>query len=181
MKRLESSFFLRDTELVARELIGTVLTHEVEGEERKVRLVETEAYLGELDPAAHSYRGPTKRNAAMFEEGGILYVYFIYGMHWCANIVTEGKGRGRAVLLRAGIADDGHRIDGPARLTKYLGLTGADTGRSVLKDGLALHVDDDSASWRSRILVTPRIGITRAADLPLRFVVPRIRDASRRA
>ena len=156
-----------------------------------MRLLETEAYLGSTDAAAHSYRGITPRTKPMFEEGGILYVYFIYGMHWCANIVTEGRGLGHAVLLRAGrrqgeggrrksesrVRTNELRIDGPARLVNYLGLTGDDTGRSVLTKGFGVYEDSETDRYRARIQVTPRIGITKAADLPLRFVVPPALDA----
>jgi DNA-3-methyladenine glycosylase len=108
----------------------------------------------------------------MFEQGGILYVYFIYGMHWCANIVTEEAGKGRAVLLRAAIDEEGQRIDGPARLTKALGWNGDDNYRSVLSEDLSIYEDAETESFRQGIVVTPRIGITKAADRPLRFVVP---------
>ncbi len=100
-------------------------------------IVETEAYGGSNDPASHAFRGPTKRNEIMFGPAGYLYVYFIYGMHWCMNVVTGESGDASAVLLRAGVLyasapknqDDGAiALRGPGNLTKGLGITGADNG-----------------------------------------------------
>jgi DNA-3-methyladenine glycosylase len=100
-QKLLRSFYLRPTLAVARELLGKYIVRKNDGESLIGMIVEVEAYLGLKDPASHTYRGKTKRNEVMFKEGGHLYVYFTYGMHFCANIVTEEEGIGHAVLLRA--------------------------------------------------------------------------------
>lgn len=164
-------FYRRPTEEVAHDLIGCWFSHRVDGTWRRIRLVETEAYLPEDDPACHAFRGVTPRTRPMFEPGGILYVYFIYGMHWCANVVTDARGKGAAVLLRAGITPEGKRIDGPGRLARYLGLTGDDNGRRITSAGLRIQADDRTVQFQKHIHRTPRIGITRAVELPLRFLV----------
>jgi DNA-3-methyladenine glycosylase len=99
--KLPRSFYDRDTTLVARELLGALLVHCVEGVERVGRIVEVEAYLGPHDLAAHSARGLTPRTRLLFGPPGYAYVYLVYGLHWCMNIVTEREGHGAAVLLRA--------------------------------------------------------------------------------
>src|SRR4051794_23121535 len=100
-QRLSRQFYERDTILVARELLGTTLVHVVEGVERAGRVVEVEAYLGPHDLAAHSSKGLTPRTRALFGPPGHAYVYLVYGLHWCMNVVTEREGHGSAVLLRA--------------------------------------------------------------------------------
>ncbi len=101
MKKLPRSFYLRPTITIAKDLLGRYLVRRIKGKTLVGKIVETEAYLGEQDPASHAYRGRTDRNKVMFREGGFLYVYFTYGMHYCCNIVTENEGKARAVLLRA--------------------------------------------------------------------------------
>jgi DNA-3-methyladenine glycosylase len=142
---LPRSFFARDPRVIAPELLGVVVENEVDGVRVGVRLTEVEAYLGEgEDPASHSHRGPTPRNAVMFGPPGHAYVYFTYGMHWCANVSCRPVGVSGGVLLRAGEVVSGldsarsrriaarRDVDlarGPARLASALGLTGADNGR----------------------------------------------------
>lgn len=156
---------------------------------RSGRIVETEAYLALEDPAAHSFKGPTKRNATMWGEPGHLYVYFSYGMHWCCNPTC---GDGRAVLLRAlapleGIeamrADrpkarrDRDLTNGPARLTQALGITGEDDGNDLV--GGRIVIVDDGTPPPERPVATPRIGITKAAEHHWRFYVPGEQHVSR--
>src|SRR5258706_407592 len=101
LKKLPRSFYLCPTLTVATELLGKYLVRKLRTDTLVGKIVEVEAYLGEKDPASHAYRGKTKRNEVMFRKGGHLYVYFTYGMHFCANIVTEDEGIGHAVLIRA--------------------------------------------------------------------------------
>jgi len=101
LQKIPREFYLRQTLSVARDLLGLFFVRKIGRELLIGRIVEVEAYLGEKDPASHAYRGRTERNEVMFREGGQLYVYFTYGMHFCCNVVTESEGRGRAVLIRA--------------------------------------------------------------------------------
>src|SRR5258707_11926588 len=132
-RRLPRSFYDRDTTLVAQELLGKHLVHVVAGEARIGRIVETEAYLGPHDLAAHSARGLTPRTKVMFGPPGHAYVYLIYGMHWCMNVVTEEEGHASAVLLRAlePIANLDGRTQGPALLCKAMGIDGRQNGADL--------------------------------------------------
>ena len=182
---LPLAFYARPTLEVARDLIGKTLSRRTaEGVTAGV-IVETEAYVAAIDPAAHGYRGKTPRNAVMFGPPGRAYVYFTYGMHHCLNIVTEGEGVAAAVLLRAleptaGIAlmrsRRGERIAdrdlarGPGRLCAALALTLADNGLDLCGDALWLE-DTPDFPPNAPIAATPRIGIAQAADWPWRFVL----------
>jgi DNA-3-methyladenine glycosylase len=154
---------------------------------RWARIVEVEAYAWH-DPASHSYGGVRPRNAVMYGPPGRLYVYFSYGMHWCANVVTGPTGSGQAVLLRAAeplggleamAAARGTTRDlcrGPARLAQALGIDQADNGRALTSAsrrpvGAVLILDDGTAPPAAPA-VGPRVGITRAADVPWRWWVP---------
>jgi DNA-3-methyladenine glycosylase len=146
------------------------------------RIIEVEAYRAD-DPASHSFRGRTPRNAAMFGEPGTLYVYFTYGMHWCANVVTGAAGEGAAVLLRAlqpvdGIelmrARRGGRSDianGPAKLCQALAIGPEHDATDLLGEG-SVRLVDDGVAPPAVARVGPRIGITKATDQPWRFRVP---------
>ena len=178
---LGRAFFARGALEVAPDLLHKVL---VVGD-RSVRITETEAYLSD-DPASHSFRGPTPRTAVMFGPAGVLYVYFTYGMHWCANVVTGADGVGEAVLLRAGLPltgvdamravrkaarRDRDLTNGPAKLAQALGLDGTANGVDLLVDSAEIRIADDASPAPATIVTTPRIGITKAVDRPWRFLV----------
>jgi DNA-3-methyladenine glycosylase len=165
-ERLRGAFFDRPTERVAWELLGVELSVRAPEGWRTVRIVETEAYVGN-DPANHAYRGPTERNRSMFGPPGTLYVYRIHRVV-CANIVTR---RGEAVLLRAGapLTPALSNTSGPGRLCRALGLTLADDGADVAKgERVALA---PGVIPRGPIVLGPRVGIRRAADRRLRFAI----------
>ena len=187
---LPRRFYQRDPRDVAPELLNKVL---VRGN-RSGRIVEAEAYVGGLDPAAHAYRGKTRRNATMFGPPGHLYVYFSYGMHWCCNPVCGDEGEGVAVLLRAlapveGIdamravrpaaKRDRDLCNGPARLTQALGITGPDDGADLVTGDQCITIVDDGIPPPADPVCTPRVGITKAADEPWRWYVPGDPNVSR--
>jgi len=172
---------------VAADLIGCRLVHRLPGRQRLIlRIVEVEAYRGDgSDAASHAHRGQTPRNATMFGPAGRLYAYRSYGIHTCVNVVCGKPGQASAVLLRAGEPLDGlsrmrelrgldaqaaaERIArGPGRLAAALGLGLRDDGRSLLHTPLTLHPPETSAH-AARIERGPRVGITKATDLPDRF------------
>jgi DNA-3-methyladenine glycosylase len=139
------------------------------------QIVETEAYLGESDRACHSWHGYTARTAPMYEEPGRAYLYFVYGMHWCLNVVTEEPGRPCAVLLRALAPVQGieGRADGPGRICRALGLDG-EWNRADLVGG-PLRIAEGQQVHPSQIAVAPRVGVAYAGDWaerPLRFFWP---------
>jgi len=187
---------VRDPRLVAPDLLGLVLRRG----ERAGRIVEVEAYCGEEDPAAHTYRGRTTRNATMFGRAGLLYVYRSYGLHWCANVVCGEEGEGLAVLVRAlqpleGIEEmraartAGRRIGapavpdrdlcrGPGRLCAALGLSGAHDGADLLSGAEGVRLEDDD--WcASPIKQGIRVGISVAADRPWSWWVSGAPEVSR--
>jgi DNA-3-methyladenine glycosylase len=181
---LPVSFFNRPAEQVARELLGTRVISLVDGERTIGRIVETEAYLGYDDPASHGYRHRrNQRNAALFGSPGTWYVYLSYGMHWCANLVCEEEGKASAVLLRAleplegiemmrhrrGCVADRELCSGPGKLCQALGITRSLDGASM-SNGLVLVAPPEDGP-PPVIVTSPRIGITKAADWPLRFTV----------
>lgn len=181
---LAPSFYDRPTELVARELLGAVLECRTPDGVTRGRIVETEAYLGPEDEACHAVAGLTERTRHLFGPPGISYVYFIYGMYWCFNAVTREQGHGAAVLVRAVHPVDGVELmrarrpkakrdrdltNGPGKLCLAMGIVGAMSGRSLRTPPLLVRAGD--AVPDDAVQVTPRIGITRAADLPLRYLV----------
>lgn len=180
---LSPSFYDRDTAVVARELLGAVLEHRTRGGVASGVIVETEAYLGPHDPACHAAAGLTPRTRALHGPPGTAYVYFVYGMHWCVNAVTLGAGHGSAVLIRALDPLDGLPLmrrrrrgrpdrelaSGPARLCQALGIDGDLNGARL--DRGALRILAGRPVPDAVVRVTPRVGITRAAHWPLRFVV----------
>lgn len=183
---LPQTFYEQDTITVAKRLLGCYLVH-LEGEETTLgRIVETEAYLVH-DPAAHSFIGKTKRNSVLFGPVGHAYVYFIYGMHYCFNVVTGREGMGEAVLIRAleplqGILVMRKRrrtqkltllCNGPARLTEALAITLSYNGISLFDGPLQMRSSESLPSSAplgdADIVQTTRIGIVKARELPLRF------------
>lgn len=188
---LSREFFTRTPRRVARDLLGKVLVRQnPTSEPLTARIVEVEAYLGEQDPAAHAAAGRTLRNAVLFGPPGHAYVYFIYGNHYCLNVSCEPEGRAGCVLFRAlepvsGLASmaDLRRIhiasdkdlpkltSGPGRLSEAFGITRSrDNGCDLTSPTSSLWIGDDGFR-PGRILVTPRIGITKAADESLRYLI----------
>lgn len=186
---LPPSFYARDAREVARDLLGAIVVSTVGGVRTAGRVVETEAYVGEEDPASHAAAriGRTPRNASMFGTPGIAYVYFIYGMHWCLNAVTGAVDVPTAVLLRAlepveglpamrerrttrsgRVPRDRDLLRGPARLAEGLGVTGELDGHALQAQPLVIV--PGVAVPDARVETGPRIGVTRAADWPLRFL-----------
>ena len=171
---------------MGRALVGKLL---VRSDGRIGRLVEVEAYMGTDDPASHAFRGPTPRTAIMFGPPAQLYVYFSYGVHWCANVVCGPEGKASAVLLRAaqplgGIAAmrrarwHGQRdlrerdlCRGPGRLCEAFGITGVDNGLDLVEASAGLYLADDGAGAGGKVLATLRVGLTRGTDAPWRFIV----------
>lgn len=194
---LPPSFYERDTVTVAKDLLGCLLVHREEAATMGW-IVEVEAYLRD-DPAAHSYRGETPRNRAMFGPAGHAYVYRIYGLHTCFNVVTGPEGTGEAVLVRAlepaggtdlmqarrGTDDPFALMSGPGKLTQALNIT-MDLDGTSLSDGPLQVRSPGSLSGRraegagGEIVQTTRVGITKATDLPLRFYLKGSRYISRR-
>jgi DNA-3-methyladenine glycosylase len=156
---------------VARDLLGCEIIRKVGAKTLRARIVETEAYLEKDDPAAHCSRGPTPRAKVMFEEPGTIYVYFIYGMYFMLNFVTEKRGRAGAVLIRAVEPLEGieKKTNGPAKLVLALGIGGSLNGKLLGLPHLA--VARGKRVKPSDVVTTKRIGINVGKDLPLRFYV----------
>lgn len=181
-QRLPRAFYQRDTVSVARDLLGTLLVRVHEGLLMAGRIVEVEAYLGPNDLAAHSSRGLTGRTATMFGPAGHAYVYMIYGMHYCMNVVTEGHA-GTAVLVRAleplsGITG---RTQGPALLCQALHIDRGLNGEDL--QGERLYIAAPATPYRTHVARRPRIGVDysgRWARRLLRFYVSGNRFVSRR-
>jgi DNA-3-methyladenine glycosylase len=194
---LHRDFFARDPRRVARDLLGKVLVRSLAGENPAVegallagRIVEVEAYLGENDPAAHAAAGNTNRTSVLFGPPGHAYVYFIYGNHYCLNVSCQREGKAGCVLFRAleplvgleemaharGMVVHGSRdmprlTSGPGRLAEAFGITRSrDNGCDLTSSDSSLWIGDDG-SPRERIGITPRIGITKAADQALRYLL----------
>jgi DNA-3-methyladenine glycosylase len=174
MKKLGVRFYRRDTLEVARDLLGRVLCRRLsDGTVLRGRLLEVEAYDGPKDSASHAHRGRTPRNAPMFEAGGIAYVYFVYGMHHCLNVVTAARGYPAAVLLRGAESPGGSTsAAGPARLTRAFRIDRSLDGASLL--GPDLWLEEGEPVPDRLVRRTPRIGVHYAgawARKPYRFVV----------
>jgi DNA-3-methyladenine glycosylase len=181
---LPSEFFARDTEIVARELLGCVLEcHSREGI-TSGRIVETEAYIGEHDLACHAAAGRTGRTEPLYGPAGTSYVYFIYGVHWCFNAVTRIAGLPSAVLVRAVEPLEGLELmrrrrpaarrdidltNGPGKLCAALEIDERHNGLPL--DRPPVVIREGARISSTRVQITPRIGITRCADWPLRWIV----------
>lgn len=190
---LSRAFFIRDPREVAGDLLGKLIVRKAGGKILAGRIVEVEAYLGADDAAAHAAAGRTPRNSVLFGPPGHAYVYFIYGVHYCLNISCMPEGEAGCVLIRAlepvaGIAQmaeareieafDHHSVrdlrkllSGPGKLCEALGITRPrDNGKNLLSPESDLQVRDDGFK-PDKIVVTPRIGITKSAEMPLRYLV----------
>jgi DNA-3-methyladenine glycosylase len=193
VKTLPRNFYAGSPERVAREIIGKVLVSTAGARTLAGRIVEAEAYHGADDPAAHAFAGKTLRNAVLFGPPGFAYVYFIYGMHFCLNVSCETDGTGGGVLFRAleplddfggrpgaiaemrrlrGLPDNAPLrliAAGPGRLCQVFGITRANTNGLDFTDSASpLQIVDDGFHAK-KIVATPRIGISKAAERPLRF------------
>jgi DNA-3-methyladenine glycosylase len=189
--RLPRSFFARDARVVARALLGAHLIVRAQvGSASRVRvgrIVETEAYCGPKDLACHARVGVTKRTRTLYGPAGHAYVFLIYGMYDCFNVVCFGEGKGHAVLIRAvepalGI-DPGVRADGPGRLTRALGITRAHDGVDLVAGG-AITLAPRAAGVRVAVAATPRVGVGYAgawAERPWRFLDARSGGVSKPA
>jgi DNA-3-methyladenine glycosylase len=178
---------------VARDLLGHVVLHRVDGVSLAGRIVETEAYLGGSDEASHSFAGLTERTRVIFGPAGHAYVYLIYGMHHCLNFIAERAGVPGCVLIRAleplvgieamrsrrsNVRSDTELANGPGKLTKAMGIDGRQYGADLTRGALTVRETWDDAT--PEIEVTPRIGISKAKDLPLRFLIAHNRCVSKR-
>ncbi len=180
---LGKAFYARPTSEVARRLLGHLVMSRIGGRIAVGRIVETEAYVGPHDPACHAFgHRRTARTEALYDRPATAYVYFTYGMHWCLNVVTERVDYPAAVLIRAleplegldlmrrrrGGVGDRELCAGPARLCQALGITGTENRTSLIEGRVRIL---RGSGRRPRIAVTPRIGVTQAADWPLRFLI----------
>ena len=197
MRIVERDFYRRDPREVAPELLNKLLIHRgvADGpgsdgpgsEDRVGRIVEVEAYCGGIDPGSHAYRGMTARNRTMFGPPGGLYVYFTYGMHWCANAVCGDEGEGVAVLLRAlapvagldamraarlSARRDRDLCSGPAKLCQALGLERGFDGADLVTGDRGVVVCDDGTPPPADAVQTTRIGLSAGAEHPWRWHVP---------
>jgi DNA-3-methyladenine glycosylase len=183
-RKLPKEFYLRSAVITAKELIGKYIFRIIGGKTLSGIIVETEAYTGRTDPAAHSYNGKTPRNAVMFEEGGAAYVYFTYGNHFCFNAVTCGKDRPSAVLIRGvepveGIeimkknrrTDDMYNLtNGPGKFTKAFGIDRMLNGTCLW--GMEIYIAERiGVHPKYNILKSKRIGINKNTDKLYRFYV----------
>lgn len=174
MKKLARQFYDRDTVIVAKALLGKYLVHRVNGIERIGKIVEVEAYLGSHDLACHAAKGITKRTQVMFGEPGYAYVYLIYGMYHCLNVVTEKAGHGSAVLIRAiePILNIEARTQGPGLLCKAMAIDKSLNAHDFLSDNFFIATPREQLPFT--IVQKPRIGIPYAkhwVDKLLRFYI----------
>ncbi len=190
-RRLPRTFYRRDSRVVAPELLNKVLVLGA----RSARIVEVEAYAGGEDPGSHAFRGPTRRNATMFGPPGGLYVYFTYGMHWCANAVCGEVGEGVAVLLRAASPLTGldemwtaraaarterDLLSGPAKLCQAFGIDGGFDGADLVRADREITIADDGVVPPDDPVITTRVGLGAGGEHPWRWYVAGDPHVSRR-
>ncbi|MBX4200153.1 DNA-3-methyladenine glycosylase [Candidatus Parcubacteria bacterium] len=168
MRRLTNKFFRRKTLTVAKNLIGKFLVRKIGNKTIREKITEVEAYIGPHDLASHSSKGRTPRTEVMYQDAGTIYVYFIYGVHWMLNIVTEERDFPAAVLIRST-----ERVRGPGRVTKEFGIDRSLNGKKLgVKSGL--WIEDGAKVNPRNILRTPRIGVSYAkewSEKPYRFIL----------
>ena len=187
--KLKKAFYTKDVLTVANELLGKVLVKNYGGKKYSGRIVEVEAYDGRTDQAAHTYVGKTKRNEVMFNEGGYLYVYLSYGVHYCCNVVTGTEGTGTAILIRAvepfkgvnmmkrnrfgkknlGVQELYQLTNGPGKVCKAFDINKIYSGVDLT--GSTIYLEDSMLKINEEIGVSKRIGITKSAHLPWRFFI----------
>jgi DNA-3-methyladenine glycosylase len=188
-QKLSKEFFTRNLNTVAKELLGKIFIRNLYGKILAGKIVEVEAYDGSVDEAAHTFRGKTKRNEVMFENGGLLYVYFTYGMHFCCNVVTGKANEGKALLIRAleplegieqmslnrfGKKEISHKelinlINGPAKVCQAFKIARKENGTDLT--GNEIFICDSTKLRTSEIGVSTRIGIKKSIDLPWRYYI----------
>lgn len=196
--KLSGNFYTRGVHTVAKELLGKLLVRGIKGSILSGIIVEVEAYDGSIDEAAHTFRGRTARNEVMYQKGGVLYVYFTYGMHYCCNVVTGKGNEGKAVLIRAiepvqGIArmcinrfskeeitqkEYTNLTNGPAKVCKALGIGLKENG--TVLTGQEIYIIDRSVPSGEEIGVSKRIGIKKSVDLPWRYYIKDNRFVSKK-
>lgn len=197
-KKLPLKFYKRDLHTVAKELLGKYIVKKYDGLYLSGRIVEVEAYDGNIDEAAHSFRGKTKRNQVMFEGGGKLYVYFTYGMHFCANVVTGNVNDGKAILIRAVEPIDGidqmalnrfgkttvtenelnNLCSGPGKFCKAFNIDRNDNGTDLT--GNSIFIINSTKLKPECIVSTKRIGIKKSVDLQWRYYIKENKFVSKR-
>lgn len=187
--KLPRKFYLRNVHTIAKELLGKIFVRKINGQILSGKIVEVEAYDGNVDRAAHSYNGKTKRNEVMFNGGGKLYVYFTYGMHYCANVVTGKKNSKCAILIRAVEPLNGidamaqnryckknitpkemiNLTNGPAKICQAFSIHRIDNGTSLTGDDI--YIIDSKQISKHSIAASTRIGIKKSVDLPWRYYI----------
>lgn len=196
-KKLQRKFYTRDVTVVASQLLGKIL---IKVERNKIlagKIVEVEAYDGDVDEASHSFKGKTRRNEVMFREGGHFYVYFTYGVHYCCNVVTGKEGHGAAVLIRAiepltGIETMAYRrfgkrkidqeqlrnlTNGPGKICQAFAFDRTHSGLDLTGD--KVYIIDAPLIKKSEIGISKRIGISKSTELPWRFFIKESKFLSR--
>lgn len=183
-KALKREFYLQDTITVAKQLLGKILVIKKNRTLLSARIVETEAYIGDHDPACHAYNKITNRSSTLYEEGGTIYVYFIYGNHYCFNVVTEPKGRGCAVLVRAVEPVEGldymikrrgktipiyNLTNGPGKMTQALGIDASFNRKNLFTPSIYIYHPENQPNFE--IVTATRIGINVGKEFPYRFYI----------